>query len=112
MNKVKDTMLLNTVAGEMDRFSLRAQDGLALAKQTYGMMGFSSKMDLKNMVYSTLISICPITPDDVTVNKNIWLQPTPHQRKNNEKTDNTSDVGLSCSFRGVNFGELGSGSDK
>ena len=71
-------------------FSCRSQEGAALTKWAYGMMGFPSIRNSNNMVHCTLISHCTILPGDIsTTNKiyspnvhsikgeTVWRQPTP-----------------------------------
>ena len=65
-------VLINTVAGEAERFSCRAQYGAALDNREYGVMWFPSRSEFTNMLCSELISNCTITPDDVTVVNKIY----------------------------------------
>ena len=72
LEKGKYMVLINTVAGEAERFSCRAQYGAALDNREYGVMWFPSRSEFTNMLCSELISNCTITPDDVTVVNKIY----------------------------------------
>ena len=64
-------------------------------------MVFTSSRYFKNMVRSTFIYNCPITPDDVTVENNLWSQPPLYQSQNSDETDKTVGDGLYCSTTGL-----------
>ena len=65
-------MMVNTVSGESELFSQRYQQGAALEKRAYGMMGFPSERDVMNMGIRNLISSCPVIPDGVAVANKIY----------------------------------------
>ena len=65
-------VLLKTVTVEADRFSRRAQYGVALDKRVYVIMWLTYSRYFNNMVRSTLISDYPIMPDDIPTNNKIY----------------------------------------
>eukprot|EP00957_Ditylum_brightwellii_P158638 12074594-Ditylum_brightwellii.AAC.1 len=64
-----DIVLLNnvieTVDGNMNKFSKQQVEAAIKARKLYGMVGFPSDQDFKNMVRSGMIKNCPITVEDI-----------------------------------------------
>ena len=65
-------VMVNMAAREAERFSPRTQEGSVMAKWAYGVVGFPSSRDFKNMLCITTIYNLPVALDAVMIAKNIY----------------------------------------
>ena len=81
--KQRDLCLLNTVKENETYYTQRQIERAKLTRKIYGMVGYPSIKDFKNMVLQNLINNCPINTDESR--KNIWIRYPCIKRKNCKK---------------------------
>jgi hypothetical protein len=70
--KEVEYIFLNTVEDKMSKYSQRQIKGAEKARELYGIIGYPSIADYKNMIKMNLINDCPITIEDIKNAEDIY----------------------------------------
>jgi hypothetical protein len=70
--KEVEYIFLNTVEDRMSKYSQRQIKGAEKARELYGIVGYPSIADYKNMIKMNLINNCPIAIEDIKIAEDIY----------------------------------------
>jgi hypothetical protein len=65
-------VIVNTLSNNQEGYTNRAFIAAKQVRQALGMVGYPSKKDFKNMVSSSMIRNCPVTPGDISAANKIF----------------------------------------
>ena len=68
----REIVLVNTVEENMNKYTQRQINNANKARELYGIIGYPSTKDFKNMVTNNLINNCPITIEDIKIAEDIY----------------------------------------